>query len=90
LFAHVKAISNKVGTGGLNGNAFHSGSGNWELLSQVAISPGFSVGVYDTSTSGWTPIEVDYIGAINITDLVSRGILPSGLTNAQYKDILDV
>ena len=26
-------------------------------------------------------IEVDYIGAINITDLVSRGILPSGLTN---------
>jgi hypothetical protein len=41
------------------------------------------------NTSDWTPIEVDYMGAINITDLVSRGILPSGLTNNEYKEMID-
>ena len=45
--------------------------------------------IMDNNVSNWTPIEVDYMGAINITDLVSRGILPSGLTNVQYKTILD-
>jgi hypothetical protein len=34
-------------------------------------------------------ITVDYVIKYDITDLVSRGILPSGLTDAQYKDILD-
>jgi hypothetical protein len=29
------------------------------------------------------------MGAINVTDLVSRGILPSGLTNNEYKEMID-
>ena len=41
-----------------------------------------------TSISGKT-INARNPILINITDLVSRGILPSGLTDSQYKDILD-
>lgn len=70
---------------------FHSGSNSFEFLSAVALQDNRSniAKVSDYRSSGWTPIEVDYIGAINITDLVSRGILPSDLTDAQYKTILD-
>lgn len=69
----------------------HSGSGQFEFLSLVETlnSNTRYPQVYDYRSSGFTPIEVDYMGAINITDLVSRGILPSGLTNSQYKDMLD-
>ena len=34
-------------------------------------------------------MEIDYVMAYNITDLVTRGILPSGLTNNEYKEMLD-
>jgi len=68
----------------------HSGSGNFEFISNVfTATDGRTLSVLDIRTSDFTSIEVDYIGAINITDLVSRDILPSGLTDAQYKDILD-
>ena len=85
----VKSDSNLVRMGGLITTVFHSGSGNFEYLSIVgdAVATSFTIG--DNRTSGWTPIEVDYMVVISITDLVSRGILPSGLTNSQYKDILD-
>lgn len=88
-FCRVKADSNYVRMSRLSGNAYHSGSGNFEYLSVVGNASYGSLTVDDNRTSGWTPIEIDYIGVINITDLVSRGILPSGLTDAQYKTILD-
>ena len=66
---------------------------NWHFTSKIftasADYTGSAVRINDDSTSDFTPIEVDYVGAINITDLVSRGILPSGLTNTEYKEILD-
>ena len=70
----------------------HSGSNEFEFVSLIvdALENQYTAfQINDYRTTGFTPIEVDYMGAINITDLVSRGILPSGLTNSQYKDILD-
>ena len=64
----------------------HSGSGQFEDSIVVTITA-IRYSIYDTHNSV-TPIEVDYI-AINITDLVSRGILPSGLTNNEYKEMID-
>ena len=92
VFARYKADSNLVRLRFTAGTTFdHSGSGNFEFISMVNdVSSGTSnIEINDYRNSGWTPIEVDYIGAINIADLVSRGILPSGLTDLQYKDILD-
>ena len=93
-YARVKSDKNTTGLLGANdsgGYAYHSGSGEYEIISKVyvASSTAHYIRVISIASSNWTPIEVDYIGAINITDLVSRGILPSGLTNAQYKEILD-
>ncbi|MFA5720037.1 MAG: hypothetical protein WC939_03150, partial [Acholeplasmataceae bacterium] len=79
-------ISTPIGTG-----ISHSGSGNFEFLSTC----GKFVNIYtiaqvtDRNTSDWTEIEVDYIGAFNVTDLVSRGILPSGLSDDEYKEMID-
>ncbi len=94
LFGSFKADSVDVTIGGFDNDPQsymrHSGSGNFEFISYVIDAvAGRNPNIIDRRTSGWTPIEVDYIGAINITDLVSRGILPSGLTESQYKDILD-
>lgn len=33
--------------------------------------------------------SIDYIGAINITDLVSLGLLPGGLSDLEYKTLID-
>ena len=92
-YAKVKASNSYVRLYVLNPSTscYHSGSGTFEHLSFISELTAIRDNIYimDSSSSDWTPIEVDYIGAINITDLVSRGILPSGLTNAQYKDILD-
>jgi hypothetical protein len=91
-FARVKADSgNVVLTNSQSFAIAHSGSGQFEFLSIVQTFTANTryLQVSDLRTSGWTPIDVDYIGAINITDLVSRGILPSGLTNSQYKEMLD-
>ena len=92
VYANFKSDSNLVGLAKYDGWAvYHSGSGNFEFHSTIGVFSNVALigQVNDRRTSDWTPIEVDYIGAINITDLVSRGILPSGLTNSQYKDILD-
>jgi hypothetical protein len=93
FYAKFKSDSNLVGILGANNDSvftFHSGSGNYEFISNIkTATPYNNVRLSDRRSSDWTPIEVDYMGAINITDLVYRGILPSGLTNSQYKDILD-
>lgn len=90
-FARFKADGNVRLNNSLILTIAHSGSGQFEFLSLVETcnSNNLYPQVGDYRSSDWTPIEVDYIGAINITDLVSRGILPSGLTDSQYKDILD-
>ena len=91
-YAKIKSDSALVGIPlPISGTSYHSGSGNFEFISNlgVFVNRYFLGQVFDYRTSDWTPIEVDCMGAINITDLVSRGILPSGLTDAQYKTILD-
>ena len=71
----------------------HSGSGQFELVSGIysGASAPLYILILDQRAGTSEPIttEIDYIGAINITDLVSRGILPSGLTNNEYKEIID-
>ena len=69
----------------------HSGNGTFELVSGVYSGASSSAYILDKRTDASASIdwEVDKFGVINIADLVSRGILPSGLTNLQYKDILD-
>ena len=91
-YANFKSDSNLVQIPTpIGANARHSGSGDFEFHSTIGVySNLYLIGqIYDDRSTDWTPIEVDSIGAINITDLVSRGILPSGLTDAQYKTILD-
>jgi hypothetical protein len=52
--------------------------------------------VQDNRTSGWTPIEVDCIGAFNVTDMKLKGIKNDEgvpftlLTNEQIKTQLDL
>lgn len=88
-FCRVKTNRSNITLGGIV-KGYHLPSSNDFIFSSfVGISVARSCNILDYNTSGWTPIEVDYMGAINITDLVNRGILPSGLTNLQYKDILD-
>ena len=46
--------------------------------------------------SGWTPIEVDYIGAYNVSDMIKQGVkndngIPfADLTNEEIKEQLDI
>ena len=92
-YAKVKASNSNVRLYVLNPSTsdYHSGSGSFEYLSLITEPTTINDNIFilDNNLSNWTPIEVDYVGAINITDLVSRGILPSGLTNEQYKTLLD-
>ena len=63
-------------------------SGTHSITSN-AISVLLQISRRSGSSSDEHDFDLDNIFLFNITDLVSRGILPSGLTNAQYKDILD-
>ena len=91
VFANIK-VSSTPDIVGLNTPlpTRHSGSDNFELISNVfTATDNRRISVLDIRTSGFTPIEVDYMGAINITDLVSRGLLPGDLSDLEYKTLLD-
>lgn len=94
-FASVKTSSLNVSvSNNYASSSYHSGNNVYQLLSFVyknnpATQPFKVASVRDVTTSGFVPIEVDYMGAINITDLVSRGMLPSGLTDNEYKSLID-
>ena len=88
-FCRAKTNRSNIALHGLVQGFILPSSNDFIFSSFVGISIAKGCNIQDYNTSDWTPIEVDYIGAINITDLVSRGILPSGLTDAQYKTILD-
>ena len=74
-YAIVKATSNLVYLTGVANvaasNAYHSGNNEFEFLSniQVASSLFNTIQITDSRTSGWTPIEVDYVGAFNVSDM---------------------
>jgi hypothetical protein len=53
---------------------FHSGSGNYEMISGVQIAGDLTsrFDVYDNRTSGWTQIDVDYAYVFNISTLISN------------------
>jgi hypothetical protein len=69
----------------------HSGNNQFEFVSKITTQDTDAIYILDQRGGTSEPIttEVDYIGAINITDLVSRGILPSGLSNDEYKEMID-
>jgi len=99
VFGSVKANSNLVRlTANVVGGAVsHSGSGNFEYLSTIQIIPdGNGLLVADYRSSGWTPIEVDYVGAYNITTFINAGVvndtgtLFSRLTNDEIKEQMDI
>ena len=74
-FAKIKADSSSVYLSSLYS---HSGSGNFEFLSGVyKFANATSIAqVVDFRTSCWTPIEVDYIGVINLTAIFGAGNEP--------------
>ncbi|MDI9503784.1 MAG: hypothetical protein QM205_02435, partial [Bacillota bacterium] len=93
-YARIKtdAPAGKVILGGYGGSAGNILSNDFQFISRITnplTSAFVNAVIQDTRTTDYTPIEVDYMGVINITDLVSRGILPSGLTNNEYKEMID-
>lgn len=81
-FARVKTLGKKVALGG--GNYF-AGLGQWENGSHIfKAHPNISniCQINDFSTDDFKEIEVDYIGAINLTEIFGAGNEPS-------KEIMD-
>ena len=78
----------------------HSGSGNYENLTSLYDLTSAKTGniqfVKDNRTSGWTPIEVDYIVVINILQMKldgvknDEGVSFTLLTDEQIKTQLDL
>lgn len=101
-YSSVKSDSNKTYLVGVanqaSSNAFHSGSNEFELLSNIQVASGsFNlIQVGDSRTTGFTPISVDYIGAYNASTMKLKGIkndagMPFNLlTNTQIKTQLDL
>lgn len=92
IFARYKASSSFMRFSGSSTDyIMHSGNNQFEFVSKITTQNTNFIYILDQRSASSEPIttEVDYIGAINIPDLVSRGILPSGLSNAQYKTMLD-
>ena len=92
IFARYKAFSPYVRfSGSTTDYISHSGNDQFEFVSKITTQETDAVFILDQRGGTQEPIttEVDYIGAINITDLVSRGILPSGLSNDEYKEMID-
>lgn len=80
-FARVKSTSSLFGY--ILPNNFYSIVGEWELISSITSGNVAVISrLYDNKTSGFTPIEVDYIGAINLTAIFGVGNEP----NKEYMD----
>jgi len=62
--------------GGMITSVFHSGSGNFEFLSIVGDALYATSTIFDNRASNWKPIEVDYMGAINLTAIFGAGNEP--------------
>ena len=73
-FCRIKSDSNLVKMASLITGVAHSGSGSFEFLSIVGDATTTSFSIHDYRTSDWTPIEVDYIGAINLTAVFGDNI----------------
>lgn len=82
LFSRFKSNSANVNlTFGQGITVFHLGDNNYHLVSMVndiSVSSRF-LQVSDYRTSAWTPIEIDYIGAINLTAIFGVGNEPTKL-----------
>lgn len=98
MFANVKSSSNKTYLSGSAYNVFHSGNGQYQFLSLVRkITSTVHGAMISTSevSPNFTPIEVDYIGAYNISDMIlngvkdDNGVLFSDLTNEEIRVQLD-
>jgi hypothetical protein len=73
--------------------------GNWQFTSKIFTASssysGTGIRINDDSTSDWTPIEVDYVGAFNVSDMKLNGVKNDAgipftlLTNEQIKTQLD-
>lgn len=83
LYSHVKSNSNLVWISlhGSNDIVYHSGSGQYEILSSVhtkyTTGSSFQVQVVDSRNSGWTAIYVKNTLLINLTETFGVGKEPS-------------
>jgi len=94
ILSKIKADSSSVRLLSYNGSTdvgvYHSGSGEFEVLSHIITATqtttnDFVIQVIDYRTSGWTPIQVDYAYAYNLTDL---GI--DSLTQSQLDEYFEI
>lgn len=94
----IKASSNLVLLRFMNTNTFISISTDWQLVSTIRLGVGVvsGVGVRDARSSGWSPIEVDYIYAFNLQPLIDDKIYSPMyattfdlMTDAQIKAQMD-
>ncbi len=79
-FARFKSSRTNVGIVFPNGTInTHSGSGNFEFISTCGVFGNIALiaQVVDLNTSDWTEIEVDYVGAINLTATFGAGNEPT-------------
>ena len=77
--AQVKALSSLIGFYMSTSNKFHSGGGNYELLSSIftATSTNHGMGVMDTRASGFDNFYVKYAIAIDLTATFGAGNEPT-------------
>ena len=100
IASKVKASSNLVRLGLLNMPPIsHSGSGNWELLSNVqnvSTNTVTRIDVFDARSSGWTQVQIDFLYVFNVSTMKLKGVKDDNgtpftlLTNTQIKTQLDL
>lgn len=75
-FARVKSTSAAFGF--IQPSNFYSKVGEWELISSITSGNAAVIArLYENKASGFTPIQVDYIGAINLTAVFGAGKEPT-------------
>lgn len=75
----------------------HIGNNQFEFISTTftSLAATSSIFISDHRTSGWTPIEVDYIGAFNVSQMMlngvkdNNGVLFTDLSNEEIRLQLD-
>lgn len=99
IYSRFKSPSSKVRllTTNPTNSSYHSGSNTYEYHSYLTKKTSINNAIYieDSRISDFTPISVDFIGAYNVTDMITKGvkndngILFNDLTNEEIKIQLD-
>jgi hypothetical protein len=75
----IKATSSQISLNSGSGIKYHSGSGNYELLSNLftATSTGNGIGVADNRASGWDAVSSKEFMMLDLTSIFGAGNEPS-------------